>query len=109
MLYIPEAILYCYPPYNLLQVFFRAGVLAKLEDMRDERLAKIITMLQGRLRGTLMRAEFKKMLDRRCVEKENMQCFSLNISLLTTLKCVIKFVFLFGWISELRSLQFSVM
>ncbi|XP_042561458.1 myosin-16-like [Clupea harengus] len=47
------------------KVFFRAGVLAKLEDMRDERLAKIITMLQGRLRGTLMRAEFKKMLDRR--------------------------------------------
>ncbi|XP_076123191.1 myosin-16-like [Alosa pseudoharengus] len=47
------------------KVFFRAGVLAKLEDMRDERLAKIITMLQGRLRGTLMRIEFKKMLDRR--------------------------------------------
>ncbi|KAM6957857.1 myosin-16-like [Aplochiton taeniatus] len=47
------------------KVFFRAGVLAKLEDMRDERLAKIMTMLQARLRGTLMRAEFKKMLDRR--------------------------------------------
>ncbi|XP_063042688.1 myosin-16-like [Engraulis encrasicolus] len=47
------------------KVFFRAGVLAKLEDMRDERLAKIMTMLQGRLRGTLMRVEFKKMLDRR--------------------------------------------
>ncbi|KAL2100734.1 hypothetical protein ACEWY4_002495 [Coilia grayii] len=47
------------------KVFFRAGVLAKLEDMRDERLAKIITMLQARLRGTLMRVEFKKMLDRR--------------------------------------------
>ncbi|XP_030646524.1 myosin-16-like [Chanos chanos] len=47
------------------KVFFRAGVLAKLEDMRDERLAKIMTMLQARLRGTLMRIEFKKMLDRR--------------------------------------------
>ncbi|KAM3864461.1 LOW QUALITY PROTEIN: myosin-16-like [Diretmus argenteus] len=47
------------------KVFFRAGVLAKLEDMRDERLAKIMTMLQGRLRGLLMRVEFKKMLDRR--------------------------------------------
>uniref|UniRef100_A0A8B9KPQ9 Uncharacterized protein n=1 Tax=Astyanax mexicanus TaxID=7994 RepID=A0A8B9KPQ9_ASTMX len=49
------------------KVFFRAGVLAKLEDMRDERLAKIMTMLQGRLRGTLMRVEFKKMLERRSV------------------------------------------
>ncbi|KAG7471466.1 myosin-16-like [Solea senegalensis] len=47
------------------KVFFRAGVLAKLEDMRDERLAKIITLLQSQLRGTLMRIEFKKMVDRR--------------------------------------------
>ncbi|XP_042360130.1 myosin-16-like [Plectropomus leopardus] len=47
------------------KVFFRAGVLAKMEDMRDERLAKIITMLQAQLRGTLMRIEFKKMVDRR--------------------------------------------
>ncbi|KAF3813902.1 hypothetical protein GH733_017934 [Mirounga leonina] len=46
-------------------VFFRAGILAKLEDMRDERLAKIMTMLQCRLRGFLMRIEFKKMLERR--------------------------------------------
>ncbi|XP_056144570.1 myosin-16-like [Lampris incognitus] len=47
------------------KVFFRAGVLAKLEDVRDERLAKIITMLQARLKGNLMRIEFKKMLDKR--------------------------------------------
>ncbi|XP_034749644.1 myosin-16-like [Etheostoma cragini] len=47
------------------KVFFRAGVLAKMEDMRDERLAKIITMLQAQLRGILMRIEFKKMVDRR--------------------------------------------
>uniref|UniRef100_A0A8C0DEB4 Myosin-16 n=1 Tax=Balaenoptera musculus TaxID=9771 RepID=A0A8C0DEB4_BALMU len=47
------------------KVFFRAGVLAKLEDMRDERLAKIMTMLQCRLRGFLTRVEFKKMLERR--------------------------------------------
>ncbi|XP_039679879.1 myosin-16-like [Perca fluviatilis] len=47
------------------KVFFRAGVLAKMEDMRDERLAKILTMLQAQLRGILMRVEFKKMVDRR--------------------------------------------
>uniref|UniRef100_A0A643CF62 Uncharacterized protein n=1 Tax=Balaenoptera physalus TaxID=9770 RepID=A0A643CF62_BALPH len=44
---------------------FPPGVLAKLEDMRDERLAKIMTMLQCRLWGFLMRVEFKKMLERR--------------------------------------------
>ncbi|KAM9583763.1 LOW QUALITY PROTEIN: uncharacterized protein MYH16 [Trichechus inunguis] len=47
------------------KVFFRAGILAKLEDMWDERLAKIMTTLQCRLRGFLMRVEFKKMLERR--------------------------------------------
>ncbi|KAM5229350.1 uncharacterized protein MYH16 [Ctenodactylus gundi] len=47
------------------KVFFRAGILAKLEDMRDDRLAKIMTLLQCRLRGFLMRVEFKKMLERR--------------------------------------------
>ncbi|XP_029433444.1 myosin-16 isoform X2 [Rhinatrema bivittatum] len=60
------------------KVFFRAGVLAKLEDMRDERLAKIMTMLQCRLRGFLMRAEFKKMLERRLalmVIQRNMRKF----------------------------------
>lgn len=49
----------------LFKVFFRAGVLAKLEDLRDDRLAKIMSMLQSRVRGFLMRIEFKKMLERR--------------------------------------------
>uniref|UniRef100_A0A8C6Y7E2 Myosin heavy chain 16 n=1 Tax=Naja naja TaxID=35670 RepID=A0A8C6Y7E2_NAJNA len=57
-----EGIRICHP---VIPVFFRAGVLAKLEDMRDERLAKIMTMLQSRSRGFLMRIEFKKMLERR--------------------------------------------
>lgn len=48
-------------------MFFRAGVLAKLEDMRDERLTKVMTLFQARLRGVLMRIEFKKMVDRRSV------------------------------------------
>ncbi|XP_001511881.2 myosin-16 [Ornithorhynchus anatinus] len=47
------------------KVFFRAGVLAKLEDMRDDRLSKIMIMLQCQLRGYLARIEFKKMLDMR--------------------------------------------
>uniref|UniRef100_A0A4W3JXD9 Myosin-7-like n=1 Tax=Callorhinchus milii TaxID=7868 RepID=A0A4W3JXD9_CALMI len=55
------------------KVFFRAGVLAKLEDMRDDRLAKILTMLQCRLRGNLMRKEFKRMLDKLKQKEEELR------------------------------------
>ena len=47
------------------QVFFRAGVLGELEDMRDERLAKIISMFQAYCKGYLMRKEYRKMCDQR--------------------------------------------
>ncbi|XP_072044348.1 myosin-16-like [Amphiura filiformis] len=47
------------------KVFFRAGVLGNLEEMRDERLAKILSLLQAQCRGFLMRKEYKKMLDKR--------------------------------------------
>nr|ALR88564.1 myosin heavy chain striated muscle-like 115 [Saccoglossus kowalevskii] len=47
------------------KVFFRAGVLGQLEDMRDERLSKILSMLQATCRGFLMRKVYKKMLEQR--------------------------------------------
>ncbi|XP_072168144.1 myosin-16-like isoform X1 [Diadema setosum] len=47
------------------KIFFRAGVLGKLEEWRDDRLAEIISMLQAQIRGYLARIEFKKMLDQR--------------------------------------------
>ncbi|XP_070580053.1 myosin heavy chain, striated muscle-like isoform X6 [Ptychodera flava] len=47
------------------KIFFKAGVLGNLEDMRDERLSKIIAMLQGHCRGFLMRKVYKKMLEQR--------------------------------------------
>ncbi|XP_043946109.1 myosin-7-like [Protopterus annectens] len=47
------------------KVFFKAGLLGQLEEMRDERLAKILTMIQARSRGLLMRIEFQKMIERR--------------------------------------------
>lgn len=49
------------------KVFFRAGVLGKLEDMRDERLARIISLFQSRIRGYLIRQNYKKLQDQRCV------------------------------------------
>ncbi|KAH1182371.1 hypothetical protein KIL84_010125 [Mauremys mutica] len=47
------------------KVFFKAGLLGLLEEMRDERLSRIITRIQAQSRGQLMRIEFKKILERR--------------------------------------------
>merc|ERR1712136_601370 len=46
------------------KAFFKAGTLADLEKKRDEFLAVIITKLQARARGKLMRVEFLAMLAR---------------------------------------------
>ena len=48
-----------------LQVFFKAGLLGVLEEMRDDRLALIITGIQARSRGLLARIEFQKIVERR--------------------------------------------
>ena len=48
-----------------LQVFFKAGLLGTLEEMRDEKLASLVTMTQALCRGFLMRREYMKMIERR--------------------------------------------
>ncbi|XP_067104146.1 myosin heavy chain, fast skeletal muscle [Osmerus mordax] len=47
------------------KVFFKAGLLGILEEMRDEKLATLVTMTQALCRGYLMRKEFVKMMERR--------------------------------------------
>ena len=47
------------------KVFFRAGVLGQLEDMRDEKLASILSLFQAQIRGYLMRMNYKKLVDQR--------------------------------------------
>ncbi|XP_026020416.1 myosin heavy chain, fast skeletal muscle-like [Astatotilapia calliptera] len=47
------------------KVFFKAGLLGTLEEMRDEKLAELVTMTQALCRGYLMRKEFVKMMERR--------------------------------------------
>ncbi|CAL8292196.1 unnamed protein product [Lota lota] len=47
------------------KVFFKAGLLGALEEMRDDRLTLIITGLQSRARGILARLEFQKIVERR--------------------------------------------
>ncbi|XP_015418025.1 PREDICTED: LOW QUALITY PROTEIN: myosin-8 [Myotis davidii] len=46
------------------KVFFKAGLLGLLEEMRDDKLAQIITRTQAVCRGFLMRVEYQKMLQR---------------------------------------------
>jgi len=50
------------------KVFFKAGVLGALEDMRDERLSKIVSNFQARIRGYQVRHNYKKLLDQRQAE-----------------------------------------
>uniref|UniRef100_A0A8C1MFQ2 Slow myosin heavy chain 1 n=1 Tax=Cyprinus carpio TaxID=7962 RepID=A0A8C1MFQ2_CYPCA len=47
------------------KVFFKAGLLGTLEELRDDRLALIITGIQARARGILSRIEFQKIVERR--------------------------------------------
>ncbi|XP_068184845.1 myosin-7-like isoform X2 [Antennarius striatus] len=44
------------------KVFFKVGLLGQLEDMRDERLSQIFTVVQAIARGKLMRMERAMML-----------------------------------------------
>ncbi|XP_034240453.1 myosin heavy chain, muscle isoform X2 [Thrips palmi] len=47
------------------KVFFRAGVLGQMEELRDDRLGKIISWLQAYIRGYLSRKGFKRLQDQR--------------------------------------------
>ncbi|XP_053704649.1 myosin-7B-like [Synchiropus splendidus] len=44
------------------KVFFKAGLLGQLEDMRDYRLSQILTIVQAMCRGKLMREERERMM-----------------------------------------------
>lgn len=47
------------------KVFFRAGVLGQMEELRDDRLSKIVTWMQAYVRGFISRKNFKKLQDQR--------------------------------------------
>ncbi|XP_043910377.1 unconventional myosin-XVIIIa isoform X3 [Protopterus annectens] len=60
---------------GLSRVFFRAGVLAKLEEQRDETTKKHITLFQAACRGYLARQRFKK----RKIQERAIRCIQKNI------------------------------
>lgn len=47
------------------KVFFKAGTLGYLEELRDERLSGILSMLQAHIRAYLTRLTYKKLLEQR--------------------------------------------
>ncbi|XP_062294629.1 myosin heavy chain, fast skeletal muscle-like [Scomber scombrus] len=47
------------------KVFFKAGLLGTLEEMRDDKLGELVTMTQALCRGYIMRREYVKMTERR--------------------------------------------
>ncbi|KAJ8100712.1 P-loop containing nucleoside triphosphate hydrolase protein [Lipomyces tetrasporus] len=49
---------------GITKVFFRAGVLAELEDRREKLVASVITLIQSRARGFLQRRHVNKRLYR---------------------------------------------
>ncbi|XP_077899022.1 myosin-2 [Ictidomys tridecemlineatus] len=57
------------------KVFFKAGLLGLLEEMRDDKLAQLITRTQAMCRGFLARVEYQKMVERR----ESIFCIQYNI------------------------------
>ncbi len=47
------------------KVFFRAGVLGRLEDLRDERLSIVLGQFQAFCRGYIMRKKYRKLQEQR--------------------------------------------
>ncbi|XP_057703268.1 myosin, heavy chain 7B, cardiac muscle, beta a isoform X2 [Corythoichthys intestinalis] len=64
------------------KVFFKAGLLGHLEEMRDMRLAKVLTLLQAVSRGMLMRLHRRLMNQRR----EALMIIQWNIRAFNTVK-----------------------
>ncbi|XP_035471646.1 myosin heavy chain, fast skeletal muscle-like [Scophthalmus maximus] len=54
--------------FGSTKVFFKAGLLGTLEELRDEKLASLVTQTQALCRGYLMRKEISKIIAQRdCV------------------------------------------
>jgi myosin heavy chain 6/7 len=47
------------------KVFFRAGVLGEMEELRDDKISKIMVWLQSRIRNYLVRKTYKPLKDQR--------------------------------------------
>ncbi|XP_051006310.1 myosin-15 [Acomys russatus] len=63
---------------GVTKVFFKASILDRLEERRDEKISEIFTLFQARARGKLMRITFQKILEERealVLIQENIRAF----------------------------------
>ena len=67
---------------GLTKVLFKAGVLGTLEEMRDEIINKILTLLQSQMRRYLVKKNIKKMLE----QKSALSVLQRNIKAYLSLK-----------------------
>ncbi|KAM9089909.1 LOW QUALITY PROTEIN: myosin-15 [Megaptera novaeangliae] len=51
--------------FGITKVFLKAGFLGQLKAMRDERLSKVFSLFQARVRGKLMQIKFQRILGER--------------------------------------------
>ena len=51
------------------KVFFKAGILGQLEELREDKLSKIVGNFQARIRGYLIRKNYSKLCDQRSVDQ----------------------------------------
>ena len=55
------------------QVFFRAGVLGLMEEIREEKIAEILSWLQSFIRGHMARLTYKKL------QSQKVDIYSKNV------------------------------
>ncbi|NIG58129.1 myosin-15 [Pontoporia blainvillei] len=56
--------------FGITKVCLKAGFLGQLKAMRDERLSKVFTLFQARVRGKLMQIKFQRILGESCSKWE---------------------------------------
>ena len=50
---------------GITKVFFRSGIVGELEEMRDEKISKIVSQFQAYCKGHIARLAYKKMCDQK--------------------------------------------
>jgi myosin heavy subunit len=76
------------------KVFFRAGTLGFLEELRDDKVGKIMTWLQAAVRTFLQKKEFKRLQEQRIA----LQVVQRNLRTYTQMKKWVWFdVMQVGW------------
>merc|ERR1712029_1192608 len=56
------------------KVFFRAGILGKMEETREDRIGSVLAWLQSGARGKASRMQFKKLQDQKLAIKPHLKC-----------------------------------